>query len=74
MCIRDRVQALDGLFVGAGFSGHGFKLSPGVGKILSDLVIDGSTDLIDVQPFRVERFAEGDLLGAEDGYMNRSLA
>jgi len=69
-----RVQALDGLFVGAGFSGHGFKLSPGVGKILSDLVIDGSTDLIDVQPFRVERFAEGDLLGAEDGYMNRSLA
>lgn len=69
-----RVQALDGLFVGAGFSGHGFKLSPGIGKILSDLVIDGATDLIDVHPFRVERFAEGDLLNAEDGYMNRSLA
>ncbi|MGY8879886.1 MAG: NAD(P)/FAD-dependent oxidoreductase, partial [Dehalococcoidia bacterium] len=53
-----RVQAVDGLFVGAGFSGHGFKLSPGIGKIMSDLVVDGTTDMIDVHPFRVERFAE----------------
>jgi sarcosine oxidase subunit beta len=69
-----RVQALDGLFVGAGFSGHGFKLSPGIGKILSDLVLDGSTDMIDIAPFRVERFAEGDLLTEGQGYTNRSLA
>jgi len=69
-----RVQAVDGLFVGAGFSGHGFKLSPGVGKILSDLVIDGTTDMIDIAPFRVERFAEGDLLTEGEGNENRSLA
>ncbi|MDP6667873.1 MAG: FAD-binding oxidoreductase [Dehalococcoidia bacterium] len=69
-----RVQALDGLFIGAGFSGHGFKLSPGIGKILSDLVVDGSTDMIDVRPFRVERFAEGDPLTEGEGYANRSLA
>ncbi|NQW19785.1 MAG: FAD-binding oxidoreductase [Chloroflexi bacterium] len=68
-----KVQALDGLFVGAGFSGHGFKLSPGIGKIMSDLVVDGSTDMIDVHPFRIERFAEGDLLAAGEGY-NRSLS
>ena len=69
-----RVQALDGLFVGAGFSGHGFKLSPGIGKILSDLVVDGSTDLIDIDPFRIERFAEGDLLTQSEGYANRTLS
>ena len=69
-----KAEALDGLFVGAGFSGHGFKLSPGIGKILSDLVVDGSTDMIDVSPFRVERFAEDDLLLGGEGYANRSLA
>jgi len=69
-----RVQAVDGLFVGAGFSGHGFKLSPGIGKIMSDLVVDGATDMIDVHPFRVERFAENDLLLGGEGYSNRSLA
>jgi sarcosine oxidase subunit beta len=68
-----RVQAVDGLFVGAGFSGHGFKLSPGIGKIMSDLVVDGTTDMIDVHPFRVERFAENDLLLGGERYSNRSL-
>jgi len=69
-----KVQALDGLFVGAGFSGHGFKLSPGIGKIMSDLVVDGHTEMIDVHPFRIERFAENDLLLGGEGYSNRSLA
>ena len=69
-----RVKAVDGLFVGAGFSGHGFKLSPGIGKIMSDLVVDGATDMIDVHPFRVERFAENDLLLGGKGYSNRSLS
>ena len=68
-----KVQALDGLFVGAGFSGHGFKLSPGTGKIMSDLVVDGSTDMIDVHPFRIERFAENDLLLDGKGEVNRSM-
>ena len=68
------VKAVDGLFMAAGFSGHGFKLSPGIGKIMSDLVMDGSTDMIDIHPFRVERFAEGDPLTAGEGYDNRSLA
>lgn len=68
------VKAVDGLFVGAGFSGHGFKLSPGIGKIMSDLIVDGTTNLIDVHPFRVERFVENDLLLRGEGYSNRSLA
>lgn len=30
----------DGIVIGAGFSGHGFKFAPGVGGILADLVLD----------------------------------
>ena len=56
--------ALDGLFVAAGFSGHGFKISPGVGRLVADLVIDGrSADpRIPETDFRLSRFAENDLL------------
>ena len=57
-----------------GFSGHGFKLSPAVGRILSDVVLGGETDVADISMFRVERFAEGDLVTAPEGYGKRSLA
>ncbi|MGQ4599790.1 FAD-dependent oxidoreductase [Nocardia sp. R6R-6] len=55
---------VDGLFLAAGFSGHGYKISPAVGKLVADLVTDGKTDLPNVNPrdFRYERFAEGDPL------------
>ena len=29
------------LFVAAGFSGHGFKIAPAVGRLVADLVVDG---------------------------------
>ncbi|WP_040795934.1 NAD(P)/FAD-dependent oxidoreductase [Nocardia higoensis] len=53
-----------GLFLAAGFSGHGFKISPAVGRLAADLLTKGTTDLPNVDPrdFRYERFAEGDLL------------
>ena len=56
--------ALDGLFVAAGFSGHGFKIAPAVGRLVADLVIDGrSADpRIPETDFRLSRFAEDDLL------------
>lgn len=34
----------DNITVLAGFSGHGFKLSPVIGEIAADLVIDGTTE------------------------------
>jgi sarcosine oxidase subunit beta len=34
----------DGVFVAAGFSGHGFMIAPAVARILADLVLDGSSD------------------------------
>ena len=39
-----------------GFSGHGFQLSPIVGQILSELIIQGRTSL-PIEAFRIERFA-----------------
>lgn len=47
-----------GCYVGCGFSGHGFKHGPAVGKILSDLVATGDTDLVDVDYFSLDRFDE----------------
>jgi len=55
---------IDGLVVAAGFSGHGFKIAPAVGRLIADLVLDGrSADpRIPESDFRLSRFVEDDLL------------
>lgn len=52
----------EGCYLGCGFSGHGFKHGPAVGRILADLVTTGETDLVDVNFFSLDRF-EGDPAG-----------
>lgn len=61
---------VDGLFLATGFSGHGYKISPAVGKLVADLVTGGSTTLPNVNPrdFRYSRFAENDLLVSLNPY------
>ncbi len=70
--ILDAVPGTDGLFCAVGFSGHGFKLSPAIGKAVAELVADGSPRDVDLSPLRFTRFAEGDLL--ESSYRYRVLA
>lgn len=55
---------LDGLVVAAGFSGHGFKIAPAVGRLVADIVVDGRSGdpRIPETDFRLSRFADGDLL------------
>ena len=48
-----------GFFFANGFSGHGVMHSPATGKILSDLILTGKTDLIDPSLLDFSRFAEG---------------
>ncbi len=48
-----------GFYVAAGFSGHGFKLSPAIGEMVAALVADGKKASDDVHAFRLSRFAEG---------------
>ncbi|KAL7159608.1 hypothetical protein ABFS83_01G039600 [Erythranthe nasuta] len=45
-----------------GFSGHGFKMSPVVGRIAAELVASGRAEGVDLTHFRVGRF-EGDCKG-----------
>ncbi|MEN3320873.1 MAG: hypothetical protein V7643_4275 [Mycobacterium sp.] len=63
--------SLGGLVVAAGFSGHGFKIAPAVGRLVADLVVDGhsSDPRIPHSDFRLTRFAEGDLLKSPYPYV-----
>jgi sarcosine oxidase subunit beta len=48
-----------GFYCANGFSGHGVMHSPATGKILADLILKGTTDLIDARLLDYARFAEG---------------
>jgi glycine/D-amino acid oxidase-like deaminating enzyme len=50
------VPRLPGFFIASGFSGHGFGIGPGAGRLIADLVC-GRTPMVDMKPFRLERFA-----------------
>ncbi len=69
--ILDRSQTVEGLYWAVGFSGHGFKLSPVVGRMVAELVLRGESSDHPVGQFRSTRFDEGDLLGAEHPYEGR---
>ena len=53
--------SVEGLFLAMGFSGHGLKLSPGIGEAVAAMVL-GRKSSIDVSALRYERFAENDLM------------
>jgi glycine/D-amino acid oxidase-like deaminating enzyme len=52
------VPAVPGLFIATGFSGHGFGIGPGAGRLTADLVA-GDAPIVDPTPFRFSRFTEG---------------
>jgi sarcosine oxidase subunit beta len=53
---------MPGLFLANGFSGHGVMHSPATGKILADLILNGTSSLVDTRALGIERFAEGRLI------------
>jgi sarcosine oxidase subunit beta len=53
---------LPGFFLANGFSGHGVMHAPATGKILSDLILTGKTDLIDASLLNLSRFAENRMI------------
>jgi glycine/D-amino acid oxidase-like deaminating enzyme len=52
------VDGLEGFLVASGFSGHGFGIGPGAGKLIADLV-RGVADRSEVRAFRLQRFFDG---------------
>jgi sarcosine oxidase subunit beta len=51
--------AVDGLYIVAGFSGHGFMHGPAAGLIAAEEIMDGKATSLDPTPLRPERFARG---------------
>jgi glycine/D-amino acid oxidase-like deaminating enzyme len=58
----------EGLYAAVGFSGHGFKMSPIVGQLVSELVVDGKASSLDIAALRATRFAENDPVKAAYTY------
>jgi sarcosine oxidase subunit beta len=56
------VPEVPGFFLANGFSGHGVMHAPATGKILSDLILQGRTDMIDAPVLNLARFAEGRMI------------
>ncbi len=54
--IVDKHPSHSHVVIGAGFSGHGFKFSTIIGKMLSDLALDGATPHND-RLFKISRFS-----------------
>jgi sarcosine oxidase subunit beta len=60
--ILGNVPEVEGFILANGFSGHGFQHSPAVGKVISELIVNGKVDTIDISSLSIERFERGDLL------------
>jgi sarcosine oxidase subunit beta len=59
---------VSGLHVCAGFSGMGFKISPAIGLVMSELLLDGRGTTVDISSFSPSRFADGKPIKAEFEY------
>jgi glycine/D-amino acid oxidase-like deaminating enzyme len=66
--VMDKAPGIDGLYVAAGFSGHGFKLSPMVGLSMAEMMTNGLASTFDLRPLRWSRFQEGDLVRSRYRY------
>ena len=53
---------VDGLFIVAGFSGHGFMHGPVAGKLMAELIVEGAFETLDVSMLDLARFSEGRLI------------
>ena len=64
--VLGRVPDVPGLMVAYGFSGHGFKLSPAVGRVLAQEALGLPTD-VPLAPYALERFRTGRMLAGKYG-------
>lgn len=56
--VMDELSDYPGLFLATGFSGHGFGIGPGAGRVMADLV-QGRPPAHDLTRFRFSRFFDG---------------
>lgn len=58
--ILGRVGCVDGFYTAAGFSGHGFMVSPIIGQLMAELIL-GKPTALPIEMFSAERFERGEL-------------
>ena len=56
--VIDQVAKYPGLYLATGFSGHGFGIGPGAGRVLAEMVL-GKPARHDLARFRLSRFGDG---------------
>jgi glycine/D-amino acid oxidase-like deaminating enzyme len=56
--VISKVDGFDGFLVASGFSGHGFGIGPGAGRLIADMV-RGVANHDEVRSFRLQRFFDG---------------
>lgn len=61
--ILGAVPEIDGLYVCAGFSGHGLMHGPAAGLLMAEEILDGRASTIDIDPLRLSRFSTGGVVG-----------
>lgn len=59
--IISHAEARPGLVIASGFSGHGFALAPGAGRVVAEMV-RGEPPSVTIHPFRLGRFTDGSVL------------
>jgi sarcosine oxidase, subunit beta len=64
------IPGIGGLYVCTGFSGMGFKISPAIGLVMSELVLDREGRSVDISQFRPSRFADNQPIKAEHEYVD----
>jgi sarcosine oxidase subunit beta len=52
-----RLGGVEGFFIVAGFSGHGFMQGPIAGKLLAEVILDGQAHSLDIAALDPNRFA-----------------
>ncbi|MFM7678781.1 MAG: NAD(P)/FAD-dependent oxidoreductase [Roseiflexaceae bacterium] len=61
MPILGRHPQLPSFINAAGFSGHGIMHAPATGLLITEEVLDGRAHTIDIDPLRIERYANGSI-------------
>lgn len=64
--VLGRAPGIDGLLLAYGFSGHGFKLAPMIGKLIAQQALNLPTD-VSLEPYALDRFQSGRMLRGRYG-------
>ena len=65
-----QIPGIRGLYICAGFSGMGFKISPAIGVVMTELLLDGRATSVNIDAFRPSRFSENSPIKAQYEYVD----